>query len=153
MKWLWSSGLRWAAACVALVAGCLLLTCWHFGVWSWTDWQIYQEMSRECHPVWKDLYAGRIYQGQPVEEAIASCGPVRVERFENFVLLEVQESGREGLCFTGITIIAKDGRLVHAGAWSCTWQRTFFDGWSAAEQESFWKRFRAHRGLAAGEPG
>jgi hypothetical protein len=103
----------------------------------------YQGMSHDCHPVWKDLHAGHVHQGLPVEEVIAQTHPVRVDRFDGFVVLEYQ--GGQGLCFSGVTIVARDGRLVSAQAWSCTWQRTFFAGWSAAERDAFWQAYLAHQ--------
>jgi hypothetical protein len=124
-----------------VLGGGLLAWCWHFGVWSVRDWVAYQEMSR--YPVFRDLHAGRIRQGQPVEEVIAQTHPVRVERFDNFVVLEYQ--GGDGFCFAGVTVVARDGRLVSAQAWSCTWQRTFFADWSAAERDAFWQTFLTRR--------
>ncbi len=141
MRRFWSH--RWVritAGAAVLLLGSLVFVCWHYHIWSLRDLLVYQAMSRECHPVWKELHAGRVYEGQPVEEVIARTQPVRVERFENCVLLEYQE----GLCFTGVTVVARDGRLVSAQAWSCTWERTFFKGWTVADEEGFWKRYWAH---------
>jgi hypothetical protein len=123
-----------------ILGSSLLLVCWHYGIWSLRDWEIYQEMSRECHPVWKDLHSAKVHLGQPVEEVIALTWPVHVERFENFVFLDYQQ----GWCFTGVRIIAKNGRLISAQAGSCTWQRTFFEEWTDGEQEALWGRYSAH---------
>jgi hypothetical protein len=101
----------------------LIFCAWYFRVWSWRDLQVFQMMSRECHPVWRDLHWGRIYAGQDVEDVITSTNPVRVERYGEFVQLNYQR----GLCFTGVTITARNGRLAGATAWSCTWDRVFFD--------------------------
>jgi hypothetical protein len=105
-------------------------------------------MSRECHPVWKDLHWGRIQPGQDVEEVIAATKPARVERYGEFVRLNYQE----GLYFTGVTITAKNGRLASAVAWSCTWNRVFFDeltreDWAAysAAYEAHWQPIRKMR--------
>jgi hypothetical protein len=129
----------------ALLTSAAILTCWHFGIWSVRDWNVYQAMNRECHPVWKDLYVGTVYGGQTVEEVIARTEPSRLERFENFVLLEYCKDPRPGLHFTGVTIIAQDGRLIDAQAFSCTWQHTFFKSWNEAEREDFWRRYWAHK--------
>lgn len=80
-------------------------------------------MRRECHPVWEDLHWGRVHSGQDVDEVIAATKPVRVERYGEFVRL----SYHEAISYTGVTIIAKNGRLAIATSWSCTWHRVFFD--------------------------
>jgi hypothetical protein len=138
---LWSRPWFRLGAGAALLIGGGFLLCWYFGIWSVHDWMVYQAMSHECHPVWKDLHAGRIHQGQSVEEVIAQTHPVRVDRLDHFVVLDYQE----GFSFTGITVVARDGRLVDAEAWSCTWQRTFFQTWSSAERDAFWQAHRAHQ--------
>jgi hypothetical protein len=69
-----------------------------------------------------------------------------VERFENVVILTYyRPTTGKGLPFTGISIVARDGRLVSGQAWSCTWQRTFFEEWPREEQEAFWRRYWAHQ--------
>lgn len=132
--------IRIAIAAIALFVCGGLYLCWHFDIWSWRDWQIYQLMSNECHPVWTELHERRIFPGQSVDEVIAKTNPVRVTAFEDVTWLEYQK----GLCFTGVTVTARNGRLVRAEAWSCTWQRIFFDEWPATDQETFWKRYSDH---------
>jgi hypothetical protein len=120
---------------LGLVAGA-----WHFRIWGWHDLVVYTLMSRECHPVWQDLHWGRVHAGQDVEEVIAATKPVCVERYGRFVRLGYQE----GLHFTGITILAKDGRLASAGAWSCTWKRVFFDALTPEDEKAFLDAYEAH---------
>jgi len=105
-------------------------------------------MSRECHPVWEELHWGRVHKGQDVEEVIKSTNPVRVGRYGDFVSLDYQE----GLCFTGVTVTAKNGRLASAAAWSCTWDRVFFnelteEDWKAYSnaREAHWPPIRKKR--------
>lgn len=133
VKLLWALGL---AIAIALVG--VLLLCWHFGVWSYQDWDTYQNMSHECHPVWRDLHSGRIKPGDEVAPVIRRTHPDKVETFEDVQWLHY------GGGFTGVTITAKEGRVVNAGAWSCTWQRPFFDSWSGPEREAFENRYTAH---------
>jgi hypothetical protein len=113
---------------------------WYFRVWSWRDLQIYQAMSSECHPVWRDLHWGRIHSGQDVEEIIEGTNPVRVERYGAFVRLNYQK----GLCFTGVTITSKDGRVASAAAWSCTWNRVFFDELTEDDWKAYSDAYEAH---------
>ena len=134
---------RWFQVSAGLVAVLLiaLLSCaWYFQVWSWHDFKVYQAMSRECHPVWRDLQWGRVHAGQNVEDVIAATKPVRVERYGEFVRLDYQE----GLCFTGVAITAKNDRLASAAAWSCTWNRTFFDELTEQDWQAFSNAYEAH---------
>jgi hypothetical protein len=89
---------RWLQVSTGLVLVLLIavLSCaWYFRVWSWRDLQVYQMMSRECHPVWQELHWGRLHAGQDVEEVIAATKPVRVERHGEFVQLDYQ--GGDGM--------------------------------------------------------
>jgi len=136
---------RWfvlSAALVLLPLLALVACAWQFRIWSWRDLQVYRMMSRECHPVWRDLHWGRIRSGQDVEEVIAATNPVRVERYGEFVRLNYQE----GLCFTGVTITAKDGRLASAAAWSCTWDRVFFNELTEEDWKAYSDAYEAHWG-------
>jgi hypothetical protein len=126
--WFWL-----AATSVVLELG-LLAFCWTHRVWSVNEWQVYRAMDQECHPVWRDFHYGRIRAGDPVEEVIAQNEPVRVERAGRWVVLKYHGGG---LCFTGITAVAYDGRMVGAYAWSCTWTRQFFDIMSEDQQQEF----------------
>lgn len=128
-------------SCAFAVLACILtlLTCWHHNVWSWRDWEIYEQMSLECHPVWRDLNAGRIKPGDDIQRVIWRTKPSRVENLEDVTMLSYPEAG-----FTIVGITAKDGRVVSAGAASCTWNKTFFDTWDKTDQDEFQKRYSAH---------
>jgi hypothetical protein len=154
---------RWvklSAGFVLLLLVALTSCAWYFRIWSWHDLQVYRMMSQECHPVWRELHWGRIHQGQDVEDVIATTNPVRVERYGEFVRLNYQDY----LYFTGVTITAKNGRLACATAWSCTWDRLFFneltqEDWQAYSDayEAHWRPIRkqraeAERGAAAHPP-
>jgi hypothetical protein len=121
-----------------------LVSCaWYFRVWSWRDFQVYQMMSQESHPVWQDLHWGRIHAGQGVEKVIADSNPVRIERYGEFVQLSYQ-GGDGKLHFTGVAITAKNGRLASAAAWSCTWQRVFFEEMTQEDWKAYSNAYEAH---------
>jgi hypothetical protein len=111
------------------------------GVWSKDDFKAFVGMCTECHPVWRDLHWGRIRAGQDVEEVIAKTRPTKLERYGDFVDLHYFTTDRtDVLHFTGVRILARNGRLAGASAWSCTWHRSFFDelgeaGWDRAHHE------------------
>lgn len=113
---------------------------WYFRIWSWHDFQVYGYMSHECHPVWRDLHWGRIRAGDDVDAVIATTNPARVEHYGDFTVLNYQE----GFCFGGITLIAKNRRLMGAGAWSCCWQREFFDELTRMDRKAFDDAYVAH---------
>lgn len=134
---------RW----LALVAGLVLLLlavstagASHYRVWSWRDLRAYRAMGRECHPAWRELDSGRVAAGQDVEAVISATKPVWVERYGEFVRLHYQE----GLSFTGVTVVAKSGRLAGAAAWSCTWDRMFFDELTPDDHQAFRDAYKAH---------
>ncbi len=135
-------GNRTCVGCVIalLLIGGVLAWCWWNGVWSYEDFEVYRAMRAECPPVWKDLNSGRVDAGMPLGEAIAMTKPAVVERFGDYTLLEYQQ----GLSFTGITVIAKGDRLVHAQAWSCTWDKVFFSTWTPQEERAYKDSFKAH---------
>ena len=112
--------------------------CWSYGVWSYDDWEIRRFMADECHPVWRDLDAGRIKSGDKIESVIWRTHPDRVEKFEDVTMLCY------GGGFTGVTITSKAGRVVDAGAYSCTWTKVFIDTWEPEVRKAFNKRYSAH---------
>jgi len=60
-----------------------------------------------------------------------------------FVKLNYQQ-----FSFTGITILAKDGQLYAAEAWSCGWNRKFFNNTTAEDAQEYYvalDAFRAER--------
>jgi hypothetical protein len=145
---------RWFKLSAGLVAALFAVTlacASYFRVWSWRDLLAYHGMTRECHPVWRELHWGRIRAGQDVEQVIAETRPARVERYGEFVRLNYQQ----GLSFTGVSITAKNGRVASAAAGSCTWDRVFFDelnqdDWKAYSDayEAHWQPIRKKRAVA-----
>jgi hypothetical protein len=137
-------GQRWfrmGVFCAALAGTAALLAWWYGSTGDSRKRQIYEMMSRECHPVWRDLDADRIRPGEAVDDVIARTHPVQVERFEDVAFLHYHPGG---LSFTQLTIVAKGGRVVRAGAASCTWGWTFFDMWPSGDRAAFYRRYQGH---------
>ena len=132
--------LRLSAAVLLLAASSLLGLAWYTNTWTSADLLSYQGMSHECHPVWRDLFWHRIGPGQDVEEIIASTKPQEVERYGEFVRLGYQR----GMCFSGVFIMARKGRLIQAEAGSCCWRRTFFDETTSDDRKGFNDAYEAH---------
>jgi hypothetical protein len=140
MKWVWKRWWCWLALSAVGGGLALLAFCWTHRVWSLNEWRVYQAMDAHCHPVWRELHFGRIRAGDPVDEVIAGTKPIRVKRAGGWVVLSYQEYPG-GLCFTGVTVAAYEGRLVCAYAWSSAWVRQFFDVMSEEQRAEF---FREH---------
>src|SRR5687767_10335116 len=123
LKQIWRSGLiRRATLFLAVSIAVLTPLCWYLRIKSQRDLVAYIGMATGCHRVWFDLTIGRVYEDQSVEDAIAATKPIFVSRHGRYVELGYQR----GLSFTGISIIAKDGKLISAQAGSCTWDHNFF---------------------------
>jgi hypothetical protein len=112
----------------------LVMYCSTHRVWTIDQWRVYRAMEVECHPEWRDFHYGSVRAGELVEEVIGRTEPVSVERDGRWAVLKYH---RSGLCFTGITAAAYDGRMVGAYAWSCTWTRRFFDTMSDQQCNEF----------------
>jgi hypothetical protein len=131
---------------ICIAADLFILCIWlfsglSFGIWSIRDWELCREMSRDCHPVWKELYDGRIRQGQSVDDVIALTHPDRVVRFHNYVVVDYLKDGyiKGTIPFSGLVLVAQDGRLVSAYAGSCNFLHTFFEELSEADRQLFWQ--------------
>src|SRR5437868_3750984 len=112
---------------------------WYFGVWGRDDVMAYYGMSKECHPVWKDLAFRRVYYGQPVNEVIERTNPVCVTRHGRFVEIDYQEP----FSFSGVQIVAVDGKVVRGWAASCAWDHKFFDSMTDEDVKSMYASYKA----------
>jgi hypothetical protein len=134
--------------------------CYFFGIHSRKDIRAYRAMAGEhFHPIWKDLAWRRICKGDNVESLLRRHPPVRREDFGPYTTLSYMEPGS----FNTLTIIAKNGRLIHGQAASCTWERNFFTdpeeekAFSQAYSEYVHQRilegqaYHIHRVIAAGQ--
>jgi hypothetical protein len=129
----WNWALR-LAAIVAVIGSIYLVGASYSGIWTTRDYAIYQAMGYECHPVWKDLYWGKIRKGESLDSVLEAHPPVKIEHFGDFVALQYHPDRS----FTGIEIIAKEGRVLSARAGSCTWACKFFDGMTKEQWEHYW---------------
>jgi len=71
------------AVLLAASAIALLIACASYRIWSPTEWRVYREMDRECHPAWRDFHFRRVRSGDPVEEVTSRTRPDRIEHFGN----------------------------------------------------------------------
>jgi hypothetical protein len=114
---------------------------WYFRIYSVRDVRAYYHMRRECHPVWKDLALRSIKAGDDVDVLIANTSPARVIHHDEYTTVAYHGGG---LCFTQVSALAKDGRLVSAVATSCTWDHTFFEEMTPEDQKDYWRSFERY---------
>jgi len=139
------------SACFAVVLLFVLLACCrYFGVYRWRDVIAYGCMAMECDPVWKELAFRRVRQGDPVTKLIAIREPSQTLEYGPYQELKYYRDGWQSgyLSFTGITVYAKEGKLLTAVAWSCTWDHVFFQ--DKTEEERIHAEFSKY--VAANSP-
>jgi hypothetical protein len=138
MASLWSK--RWVrclSTALSLIVIVCLLACWHWRIWSAEDYRNYQRVGR--YALGHDLWFGRIAPGEDIETVIAQARPHALRRFGRFTIIEYYLGGplmANGLSWDRLALIAKDGRLVSAGASSCIWHQEFFG--MSAEDLDLW---------------
>jgi hypothetical protein len=137
MRRVWKRWWFWLSA-VALAVLAVVALCGSYRVWSLDGWRVYQAMASDCHPAWRDFHFGRVRAGDPVDAVIAQTQPTTVERNGRWVLLSYRQGDAgAGICWTGMTAAAYDGRMVCAFGHSCTWIRVFFDTMSDEQSQEF----------------
>ncbi len=123
MKWfpkkLWLRIICYILISLFVVVG---FVSWYFGIHSEKDVIAYIGMHLECNSVWKDLALRRIYAGQTLENVYKVKKPISIKHWKSYTFLYYNEPG----AFTGITIVARDKKLIFAGARSCAWKHDFF---------------------------
>ena len=111
---------------VILLIGLLAGACSFLRIRSKNDVIATIGMWRECPPVWKDLALGRIVRGDTVDRLYSLHPPLGQRNFGPFTMYSFDPPA-SGIQFTGLNVVARDGRLVLARAASCTWTYSFFE--------------------------
>jgi hypothetical protein len=156
----WRKALVVAAGVLAVLVLVVASLCCFFGIHSTQDLRAYGAMTRgHFHPVWKDLAWRCICKGDSVESLLKRYPPVRREDFGPYTQLYYAQPGS----FDTLGVLAKNARLIHARAGSCTWEHIFFtapeeeEALSQAYAEYAHQRvlegqaYRIHRTIVAGQ--
>jgi hypothetical protein len=113
-------------AAVTLVV--LWVACIFFRISHRQDVVAYCGMARECHPVWRQFALRCAVAGDSTANLFSRFPPSSRDEFGRYGIYQYYPgSADDGIWFTGLTVTARDGRLIRAEAWSCTWHFTFFD--------------------------
>src|SRR6185295_5726500 len=121
-------GIQVLGIAVALFLGILISACVYFRVAYPKDVVAYIGMAQECHPIWKKLALRQINAGDSAADFLADNSPTSRVEFGRYCVYRFAPGEEKGyLSFTGLSVIARDGKLIHAGAGSCCWDFTFFD--------------------------
>ena len=84
------------------------------------------EMAIEFPAIWRELALRRFGSGDSAEDLLRICPPNRSDTFGRYGIYEYfHDDG--GLPMSGITVAARDGKLISATAGGCTWKYSFFD--------------------------
>jgi hypothetical protein len=113
---------------VAFIA-LLLCACSYWRVWSYGDLMLYRRM-RYHSPVAQALWSGEIAPGTPIDRVLAMASPHRTDALGPFLQVYYFPGGvpaADSICLEGTALTAKSGRLISAGSYGCTFQRTYFD--------------------------
>lgn len=145
MRRLWTTWwFRWIARVLVFICTMVVLICWRWQIWRYHDYRVYREVCE--YPGGSDLWFGRIHSGQDLEEFTAMHAPHDVHQLGHFTRMKyytVWPTPPGALQMESLSVIAKDGRLVYAGAAGCTWHRVFFE-MSANDREEFDRAWDQH---------
>jgi hypothetical protein len=113
----------------ALCLGGLVIACRHWSVWTYDDLILYRRM-RAHSPVAQALWRSEIPPGSSVDRVVSMASPhrsVTLGPFREVYYFPGGVPAPDIICLEGTVLIAKDGRLITAGSYGCTFQRTYFN--------------------------
>lgn len=137
---------RLALLTAALVIGSLLAVCGYWRIGSYRDFSDYLEVRHQA-PVALALWRGEIRPRAEIGDVIARWRPNATLTLGPFVDITYYPGGdlRPGvISLAGTALRAKDGRLITAGSYGCTFERTYFDV-TTADENALYERLVEER--------
>jgi len=133
--------LRAHKRCVAMVVASFCLVslvsaCSYWRIWSYADLSLYLRL-RYHSPAAHALWRGAIRPGDQIDRVIAMARPNFIDTLGPFLRIDYYPTGDlspGNISLEGTSLTAKDGRLISAGSYGCTFQRTYFDAATADEK-------------------
>jgi hypothetical protein len=125
---------------------CLVSACSYWRIWGYGDFLLYRRLS-EHSPVAHALWRGEIRAGGQIDRIIAMSRPNFRRTVGPFLRIDyypTDDLSPGNLSLEGTSLTAKDGRLIAAGSYGCTFERTYFDV-SAAEENALYERLLRER--------
>jgi len=104
----------------------VLVSCAFFRIWHPRDIEAYFGMASECHPAWRQFAFRHFGAGDSASDLLQRYPPDRREEFGRYGVYRYYKGDSNGIPFTGLSVVARDGKLLSAGAGSCTWRFSFF---------------------------
>jgi hypothetical protein len=103
-----------------------MAACAFLRIWRVRDVEAYLGMASECHPVWRQFAFRRLGAGDSASDLLGRYPPSRREEFGRYGVYRYYQGDSNGIPFTGLSVVTRDGKLLSAGAGSCTWRFSFF---------------------------
>ena len=104
----------------------VLASCVFFRIRHPRDIDAYLGMASECHPIWRQFAFRRFGADDSASNLLQRYPPSRSEVFGRYGIYSYHQGDSNCIPFTGLKVVTKDGKLLGAGAGSCTWQFSFF---------------------------
>jgi hypothetical protein len=129
----------------AIGVAALLAACSRWRVWSYEDLSLYRRLKYHSR-VAQALWLGEIRPGDRVERIIGMSRPNRTKTLGPFLEIFYYPTGDphpDCINLEGTVLIAKDGRLIAAGSYGCTFRREFFNVSTSEESALYAELLRA----------
>lgn len=97
----------------------------YFRVSSWKDFSGYFGMCMESPPIWKDLALQRVQVGDRLEKFTNVHRPAYTRTMGPYKIHTFVKVPPGCMVLSDLSITSKNGKIVQAAAWSCTWQYMF----------------------------
>jgi len=122
-------GSNWKLRIIVL-ASCLLMavaSCAFLRISKVSDLRAYVDMASSFHPVWKQFALRQFGPGDSTNQLFKRFPPSRRTEFGRYGIYSFWPGPPDGIPFSSFTVTTRDGKLLSAGAGSCTWSFTFFN--------------------------
>ena len=130
----------------------LVSACSYWRIWSYGDFFLYLRL-RYHSPVAHALWRGEIRARGRIDSVIAISRPNFRSSLGPFLRIDYYPTGDlspGNISLEGTSLTAKDGRLIAAGSYGCTFLRTYFDI-GTAEENALYERLLEERIKASSE--
>jgi hypothetical protein len=142
---LWMRKRRIRLCIGALCVAALSAACARWRGWSYGDLSLDLRMAYHS-PVAQALWRGEIRPGDQVKRVIDASRPNRIRAFGPFLEVAYYPTGDprpDSINLEGTVLTAKDGRLIAANSYGCTFQRTYFNVTSPDEAALYMQLIQA----------